>query len=152
MQFSEMSEHVLRADLDAARSSGMEPRRAARHHLQRLRGGAGGSQHRQRVGFGVEHIDFAVGGGPMASDAGRFGASAAKAASGGELILRAIAAENLSDLEQRYVGKAAVRILLCSSNKPRDQARSHIRKIRSDWIGEREFGLSAAAQLRLLLR
>src|SRR5262249_367316 len=88
----------------------------------------------------------------MASDAGRFGASTAKAASGDELMLRAIAAENLSHLEQRYVGKAAVRILLCSSNKPRDQARSHIRKIRSDWIGEREFGLSAAEQLRLLLR
>src|SRR5262245_65842153 len=88
----------------------------------------------------------------MASDAGRFGSTTAKAASGGELILRAMAAENLSHLEQRYVGKAAVRILLCSSNKPREQARSHIRKIRSDWIGEREFGLSAAEQLRLLLR
>src|SRR5262245_27905740 len=144
MQFSEMSEHVLRADLDAARSSGMEPRRAARHHLQRLRGGAGGSQHRQRVGFGVEHIDFAVGGGPMASDAGRFGASAAKAASGGELILRAIAAENLSDLEQRDVSEAVVDVVLCGSNKPRDQTRTHIREIRSNWIGERQFGVPTA--------
>src|SRR5262249_31587052 len=88
----------------------------------------------------------------MASDAGRFGASTAKAASGGELILRAIAAGNLAPPGPRYVWKAPGRILFLRSNKPRDQARSHIRKIRSDWIGEREFGLSAAEQLRLLLR
>jgi len=75
----------------------------------------------------------------------------ANAASGGELILRTVAAEDLSDLEQRYVGKAAVGVVLCGSNEPWDQARSHIREIRGDWIGECEFGLSAAEQLRLLL-
>src|SRR5436190_1604067 len=92
---------------------------------------------------------FAVRRGPMASDAGRFGESAANAASGGELILRAIAAENLSDLEQRYVGEPAIPIVLCRGNKARDQARSHIGKIRGNWIGERQFGVPAAEQLGL---
>src|SRR5262249_42103363 len=98
----------------------------------------------QRVGFGVEHIDFAVGGGPMASDAGRFGASAAKAASGGELILRASAAGKLSDLGQRAVNEAVGDGVLGGRHKPRGQTRTHIRGIRSNWIGERQFGVPTA--------
>src|SRR5262249_57543567 len=37
MKLAEMSEHVLRPDLDRAAAPGMEPGRRARHHLHRLR-------------------------------------------------------------------------------------------------------------------
>ena len=58
MQLAEMAEHVLRADLDGAAAAGMEPGRPARHDLQRLRRRAGGGEHRERIGLGVEGIDL----------------------------------------------------------------------------------------------
>jgi hypothetical protein len=77
----------------------MEPRRPSRYDLQRRRRRAGSGQHGERVGFGVERVDLAGGGRPMAADAGCFGKPATHAARGRKLILRAIAAEDLSDLE-----------------------------------------------------
>ena len=71
MQFAEMAEHVLRPDLDRARTAGMKPGRAARHNLQRLRRRAGRDQNADRIGFGIERIDFAVALGPIAPEAGR---------------------------------------------------------------------------------
>src|SRR4029453_9571947 len=100
MQLAEMPEHVLRADLDRPGASRMKPRRPTRHDLQRRRRRAGGGEHRERVGFGVERIDRGGRGRPMAADAVCFGERAAHAAGGGELILRSIAAEDLSDLEE----------------------------------------------------
>ena len=59
MQLAEMAEHVLRPDLDRAGAAGMKPGRPAGHDLQRLRRRAGGGQHRERVGLGVEGVDRA---------------------------------------------------------------------------------------------
>ena len=56
MQLAEMSEHVLRPDLDGAGTSRMQPVGAAGRHLQRLHRRAGGGQHRERIGLGVERI------------------------------------------------------------------------------------------------
>ena len=68
MQFAEMAEHVLRADLDGAAAAGMEPGRPAGHHLHRLRRRAGGGQHRERVALGVEGVDRRR---PCSTSAGR---------------------------------------------------------------------------------
>src|SRR5262245_64948014 len=103
MQLAEMPEHLLLSDLDRARASRMEPRRPARHDLQRLRLRAGGSEHGERVGFGIEGVDLAGRTRPMAPDAARLGKRAAHAARRGQLVLRTVAAKDLSDLEQRHV-------------------------------------------------
>ena len=58
MQLAEMAEHVLRPDLDRAGAAGMEPGGPARHDLQRLHRRAGGSEHRERIGLGVEGVDL----------------------------------------------------------------------------------------------
>ena len=101
MQLAEMAEHVLRADLDRAAAAGMEPGRAARHDLQRLRRRAGRGENRERIGLGVERIDLAVALGPVAADAGGLSQRAAHAGRGGELVLRRVAAKHLADFEQR---------------------------------------------------
>ena len=63
-----------------------------------------------------------------------------------ELVLRLVALENLSDLEQRDIRKAAIVIGLRGRDQARQQARPHVRQIGRDRVGEREFGLSAAEQ------
>ena len=103
MQLAEMAEHILRADLDGAAAAGMEPGRPARHHLQRLHRRAGGRQHGEGVGLGVEGVDRLGLARPVAADAGGLGERAAQAGGGGELILRLVALEDLPDLEQRHV-------------------------------------------------
>src|SRR6185437_2662325 len=70
MQFAEMTQNILRADLNGAAAAGVKPRRSARHHLQRLWRRAGRYQRRQYIGLGVERIDLAVFRAPMAADAG----------------------------------------------------------------------------------
>ncbi len=120
MQFAEMAEHVLRADLDRAGAAGMEPGRPARHHLQRLRRRAGRDQHGERIGLGVERIDLAVTLRPMPADAGRFGQRAADRRGGSELILRRVAAKHLADFEQADIGKAAVGVLLRRGDQARE--------------------------------
>ena len=104
----------------------MEPRRPARHDLQRLCRRAGGRQHGERVGLGIEGVDLAGRRRPRPADAGHLGERAAHAAGSGELVLRPIAAEDLPDLEQRHVGKAAVGVLLRRGGKPGNQARPHV--------------------------
>ena len=69
----------------------------------------------------------------------------------GELILGLVAAEHLSDLEQRHVGKAAVGVLLRGGDQAGNQARPHVGKVGRDRIGERKLGLAAAEQLGLRL-
>src|ERR1044072_5715146 len=54
-----------------------------------------------------------------------------------------------SDL-QRHVGKAAVRVPLRAGDETRNEARTHVGEVGGDRIGERELGLSAAEQYRLL--
>ena len=112
MQLAEIAEHVLRADLDRAAAAGMEPGRAARHDLQRLRRRAGRGEHRQRIGLGVEGVDLAWPRRPVPPAAGRAREPAPHAGRRGELVLRPVALEHLPDLEQRDVGIAAVGILL----------------------------------------
>ncbi len=130
----------------------MEPRRPARHDLQRLCRRAGGREHGERVGLAIEGVDLAGRRRPRPADAGRLGERAAHAAGGGELVLRPIAAEDLPDLEQRQVGKAAVGVLLRRGGKPGNQARPHVGQVRRNRIGERKLCFSAAEQLGLRLR
>ena len=82
---------------------------------------------------------------------GRLGERAAHAARRGELILRAVAPENLPDLEQGDVGQAAVGVLLRGGDQARDQARPHVGEVGRDRIGERQLRLAAAEQLGLRL-
>ena len=56
MHFAEVTQHVLRPDLDGAGAARMQPARAARHDLQRLHRRAGGREHRERIGLGVERV------------------------------------------------------------------------------------------------
>jgi hypothetical protein len=57
MQLPEITQDILRTNLDGAAAAGVKPGRAAGHHLQSLHGGACGCQHGKSVGFGVESID-----------------------------------------------------------------------------------------------
>ncbi len=157
MQLAEISEHILRADLDGAAAARMEPGRPARHDLQCLRRRSGCEQRRERVALHVESINvcgvlLGRGARPMAADARRLGARATHTARSGELILRPVAAEDLSDLEQRRIGKAAVGILLRGGDQAGNEARPHVGEVGCDRIGERELRLAAAEQLGVRLR
>ena len=74
----------------------------------------------------------------------------AHAGRGDELILRPVAAEDLADLEQRHIGKAAVGIGLRSGNQPGQQAWPHVGEIGRYGIGEFQLGLAPAEQFRCL--
>ncbi len=86
MQLAEIAEHVLRADLDRARATGMQPSRSARHDLQRPHRGAGRRQGRERIGLGIEGIDLAGLARPMAAAPGGFCQRAPHARRGGQLV------------------------------------------------------------------
>ena len=88
---------------------------------------------------------------PVAADAGALGQRAAHAGRGGELVLRLVALENLPDLEQRHVGKAAVGVLLRGRDQAGNQARPHVGEFGRDRIGERQLRLAAAEQFGLRL-
>src|SRR6516164_10447301 len=105
MQFAEMTEHILRPDLNRSGTSGMKPGRATRYGLQRGRRRAGGGEHRQRIGLSVERIDLAIALGPMPADAGRFCQRTPQGCGRGGLILGTIATKYLSHFEQGSVGK-----------------------------------------------
>ena len=57
---------------------------------------------------------------------------------GGDLVLGLVAGEDLADLEQRHIGKAAIGVLLRRRHQAGDEARPHVREIGRDRIGERE--------------
>src|SRR6516165_4768220 len=98
MQLAEIPEHVLRADLDGAAASWMKPGRSSRHDLHRLRRRARGRKRGERIGLGIEGIDFFAGDRPVPPGTRWFGEACAYACGSGELIVRLIAAENLSYL------------------------------------------------------
>ena len=123
----------------------MQPRRAARHDLQRLHRRARGRQHREGIGLGVERIGHGRAR-PVPARTFRRRKAVADAGGGDQLILRPVALENLSDLEQRDVGKSAIRIGLRRRDKARQQARPHLGQIGRDRIGQRQFALPAAEQ------
>ena len=104
------------------------------------------------VGLGVEGVDCVIklAPRPLAAETGWLGQSAADAGRSGELILRAVAAKNLSDFEQADVRKAAVG-LLRRRHETRNEARPHVGEFRGDRIGERELGLAATEQFGLRL-
>src|SRR2546430_9822000 len=68
----------------------------------------------------------------LAPTAGGFCQRAADAGRGGELILRAVALEDLTDLEQGHVGKAAVGVLLRGGDE-RSEERRVGEESRSRW-------------------
>ena len=88
----------------------------------------------------------------MPSDALRRRKAVANAGGRDQLVLRLVAPEHLSDLEQRHIRKAAVGIGLRGGDQAGQQARPHVGQVGSDRIGERELGLSAAEQLGMRLR
>src|SRR5262249_54804016 len=92
-----------------------------------------------------------LGGGaaPRPPGAGALGARAPHAARRGQLVLRTVAAKDLSDLEQRHVGEAAVGVLLRRGDEPGNETRPHVGQVRRNGIGERKLGFPAAAQLGL---
>src|SRR2546429_399740 len=81
---------------------------------------------------------------PVAAAAGRLGARAAHAARGRKLVLRAVAAEDLPDLEQRHVAEAAIGILLRRGGESRNEARPHVGEVGRNGIGERQLPPAAA--------
>jgi hypothetical protein len=87
----------------------------------------------------------------VAAGAGRPRQRATHAAGRGELILGALTAEDLTDLEQRHVGHAAIGVLLGGGKQPWNETWPHVGKVRRNGIGERELGLAAAEQLGLRL-
>ena len=130
----------------------MKPARSSRRDLQRRRRRAGGGEHGQRIGFGVERIDFTVALLPVPADAGGLRQRAPDAGGGGELVGRRVAAEYLTDLEQADVGKAPVGVSLRRGNEAGNEARPHVGQFRRDRIGQYKFRLAAAEQLGLLMR
>ena len=138
VQLAEMTEHVLRADLDGAAAAGMEPRRTAGNDLQRLRGRPGGNEHGEGIALDVERIDRRGLGGPVAAGARVRGKRAAHAGRRHELILRLVAAEYLPDFEQSNVRKTAVGVLLCRCDQAGQQARPHVGQFGGNRIGERQ--------------
>ena len=153
MQFAEVAEHVLRADLDRAGAAGMEPGRPAGHDLQRLRRRAGGGEHRERIGLGVEGVDAAGAADQWRPVPRRLGERAADAGGGGELVLRLVAAEHLADLEQRRRRRSRGR--RCAARRAtRPGSRLGRMSDRSAAIGlaSASSGCAAAEQLGLRLR
>jgi len=69
----------------------------------------------------------------------RFGESPANAASGGELILRTVAAEYLSDLEQP-TWQSRRSMLFCAAARALGSGFGRYQRDPSDWIGECESG------------
>ncbi len=106
--------------------------------LQRLAGRARRDQRSECVGLGVEGIHFSRRRRPVPPDAGGLGQPAAYAGGGGELILRPVAPEDLSDLEQSHVAETAIGVALRGRNQPGDQARPHVGKLGCNRIGERQ--------------
>ena len=66
---------------------------------------------------------------------------------GGLLILRAVAAIDLADLEEGEVVEAAIGVALGGGDQAGQQARPHVRHVGGDRIGEDQFGLAAAEGL-----
>ena len=67
MHLAEVTQHVLRPDLDGAAAPRVQPRRPAGYDLQRMHRGAGRRQHGQRIRLDVEGIDALAGGRPVTS-------------------------------------------------------------------------------------
>ena len=109
MQLAEISQHILRPNLDGAGTSGMQPTCAAGHDLQRLHRRAGGRQQCERVTFGIERIGHGRTR-PVPPLAFRRRKTVANAGCGDELILRPVALEHLADFEKRHIGKAAIAV------------------------------------------
>ena len=103
MQLAEMTEDVLRTDLDGAGSSGMQPAGTAGHDLQRLHRRPGGGQYREGIGLGIERVGSRRAR-PVPAEASRGGEAAAKAGGRNELLLGPVAFEDLPDFEQRRIG------------------------------------------------
>src|SRR3984957_17429653 len=97
MQFAKPADHILRPELQARRTAGMQEGRAAGNDLNGAWGNSEGGEQRQRVAFGVEDAAAAR---PMPARALRLGRAASQRGGGDALIVLAIAEENLPDLEQ----------------------------------------------------
>src|SRR5262249_6110217 len=150
MQLAKMTKHVLRPDLDRARTAWMKPSWPARHDLQRLRRRADRDPNAAVVGLRMEGIGSAtaIALRPMPSEPGRCRQTPPQSGGSGELILRLIAAKDLTDLEHADVRQPAIGVSLRGSDKARNKARPYVGKLSSDRVGERKLGLAAAEQFR----
>src|SRR6185436_10053143 len=123
MQFTEVSQDILRANLDGAAASGVKPGWTARHDLQSLHWGSGSGQHGESVGFYVENIDGSGLVRPVTAASRRLGEATAQPAGGRELVGRLIAFEDLANFEYRGIGKRAVGIALRCHDQAGNEAR-----------------------------
>ena len=117
---------------------------AARRHIERR-------QQRLNIGLHIVEASFCRTR-PVAADSARRSKATTQPGSTVALVALARAAKHLSDLEQRDILNAAIRIALRGHDEPRHQARTHIGKIRRDRVGEAQLGLAAAESLRRALR
>ncbi len=88
----------------------------------------------------------------MTADAVGFGERAAQAAGCRELVFRVVALEDLSDLEQRGIGKAAVGIALRRHDQAGNEAWPHVGQFGGDRVGKRQCRAAAAEKLGLVFR
>src|SRR5262249_60481677 len=121
-------------------------------YLQGLHRTARGGQNREGVRARVESVNRDCSTGPNTPAAGRFGKCPTQRACGGQLILGSVALENLSDLEQGQIRVTPVGIALRRHDQARNEARTHIGQLNSDWIGKRQLRLATIEQFGLLLR
>ena len=129
----------------------MEPGRPARHDLQRLRRRAGGGQHGERVGLGVERVDLA--GCPTSAGRRRSAFASARrtpvAAVNWSSGLSPLKICPTSNSATSAKPRSALR--LRRRDEARQQARPHVGEVGRDRIGERQLRLAAAEQLGLRL-
>ena len=131
----------------------MIPGRRAGDDLQPAGGDAERLQQRERVGLDVEDAHGALLRRPMAAGAGGQSEAAAQSGGGDLLALLVLAQEDLTDLEQSDIGKAARGVAAGRGREAGQQARPHVGELGGDRIGEREAIVVAAPNsLRLLLR
>src|SRR6188508_1903547 len=152
MQFTEVSQDILRANLDGAATSGVKPGRTARHDLQSLHRRTSGSEHGESVGFYVENIGGSGLVRPVAAASRRLGEAAAQPAGGRELVGGLIAFEDLANFEHCGVGEPAVGIALRCHDQAGNKARPHVGQLGGDRIRKCKLLCAATKQLGFSLR
>src|SRR4029077_14136088 len=152
MQFTEVSQDILRANLDGPAASGVEPGRTTRHDLQSLHRGSGRGQYGESVGFYVENIDGSGLVRPVTAASRLLGKAAAQPAGGRELVGRLIAFEDLANFEHCGVGEPAVGIALRCHDQAGNETRPHVGQLGGDRISKRKLRCAATKQLSFSLR
>ena len=146
MQFAEIAQNVLRPELQRAAAARMEPAGRAAHKLQAAHRHAKRGQQRHDVRLGVEGVHRGRAARPVTARARGLGPATAHGGGAHALVLRAVAFEDLTDLEQGRVAQTLVRIALHGGDEARQQRGAHVRQVRRDGVGQRQRRRAAAKQ------